>query len=174
MDDTSAMMLITDHKVWTKQNTNDIRQYDLSKIKYFYVDKVKLTGWMNTLSQFLAIGLLPIVFVFGLIGRLIQVLIYGAVNMGFSSGFRANLDYAAALRLAVISVTPVIVLDTIFTLTGLNIPMWSLLGIGISVLYMAMAVKANGNAMSPASAQGFPVTFPPAPQQQQPPPFQPQ
>jgi hypothetical protein len=76
------------------------------------------------------------------------------------SGFRANLSYAAAMRLAVVSVTPVILLDMILTLADWEIPLWTLLGIGVSLLYMVIAVKANGDSI-PAATRGFPVTPPP-------------
>jgi hypothetical protein len=151
LDDTDAQLLITDHKVWSRDTSNpsEIKQYDLSKIQYFYVDKARLTGWMHTASHFLAIGLLPIVLVGTMIGRLIQALIYGGLNMAFSAGFNARLSYGAAMRLAVVSVTPVILLDTVFELTGVKIPFWALIGIAIALLYMVMAVKANRVANAP-------------------------
>jgi hypothetical protein len=160
MDDTNAMILLTDHKLWMRQdqggNSNAVRQYDLSKVKYFYVDKARITGWMDVLGRFLAIGLLPFAFVFSLIWRVLQALIYGAINLGLGSGFRASLNYADAVRLAVLSVTPVILLDTVLWIVGVTIPFWGLLGIGISLLYMVMAVRANGNQDSGPTG-GFPV-----------------
>jgi energy-coupling factor transporter transmembrane protein EcfT len=164
MDDTDAVVLITDHKIWSRQsNNNEIKQYDLSKVNYFYLDKAKLIGWMDTLSHCLAIGLLPIVLIGELIFRLIQVLIYGAINLAFGSMFGANLTYAAAMRLAVVSVTPIIFIDTVLWAGGWSIPFWTLLGIGISLLYMAMAVRANANA-NPPPTSGFPVILPASPQ----------
>lgn len=160
LDDTKAVILLTDHKLWVRQNQrgngNEVRQYDLTRVKYFYVDKARITGWMEVLGRFLAIGVLPVVLVFSLIWRTVQALIYGAINLGLSSGFRSNLNYADAVRLAVVSVTPVILLSTVLWIAKVTIPFWGVLGIGISLLYMVMAVRANGNPYSGPTG-GFPV-----------------
>ena len=162
LDDTDpgVMVLITDHKVWSRQDKNQIKETDLSTIKKsFYIDKSKLTGWMDSFSRFAAIGALPVFVIACLIGRLLWVLLCGAVNMAFSAGFGAELTFAAAMRLAVLAITPIILLNTVFELTGASIPLWMLLGICLELLYMAMAVRANARPKAPPP--GFPVTVPP-------------
>jgi hypothetical protein len=81
MDDTDAMFLLTDHKIWTRQNKNDIRQYDLSQIKYFYLDKAKIIGWMNAIAPWIAIIGLLFWLIAAMIFRLLQALAYGGINL---------------------------------------------------------------------------------------------
>src|SRR3954447_1254569 len=132
LDDTPAMILLTQNKLHSRDhNANQTKSYDLSQIKNFYLDRQKVIGWMNASSKVL----FPILYLPALLGsfalRLIQALIYGGIAMAFASMFQVRLTYAAAMRLAIIAVTPVILLDTIFSLTGVNIPFWTLLGIVI-------------------------------------------
>ena len=165
MDDTDANLLVTDHTVWMRSNRGtQIRQYDLTKynIKYFYIDKTKIIGWADNLTRWLAFGLLPIVFIGELILRLLQALGYASINMAFSAAFGSNLSFAAAMRLAIISVTPIILLDTIILLSHLSVPFGWLIGFLISLLYMGVAVRANANPAPPPTG-GFPAVWPPQP-----------
>jgi hypothetical protein len=138
----------------------------LSKTKYFYIDGPRIAGWADTTSHWLAVGLLPIVLIGCMIFRLLQALLYGAINLAFGAMFGANLSYASAMRLAIISVTPIILIDTIFDLTGVDIPFWWFAGILISLVYMAVAVYANRTPLPP---QGFPVGMVPNQSPYQPP-----
>ena len=153
LDDTDAMILITDHQIWSRQN-NSVKQFDLSKIKYFYIDNARITGWMDTFARWVSIALLPLALTGALCWRLVQALIYGAIALGFCRSFGVNLNYAAAFRLAVVSVTPIILLDTLLRLGGWSIPLWWLIGLGISIFYIAMAVKANGSQNQPTMQDG--------------------
>ena len=73
------------------------------------------------------------------------------------------------MRLAVLAIAPIIVLDAILDLTSVNIPLWTLIGIVIELVYMVIAVRANATTAVPPPS-GFPVNFPAgeyAPQQNQ-------
>ena len=55
----------------------------------------------------------------------------------------ANLDYKTLMRLAAISITPVLVLNLLFEFLPVRIPGWWLLGIVIELGYLFFAVKVN-------------------------------
>ena len=163
IDDSEGMLLLTENKLWTRQNdsAHQVKEYDLAGVKSFYLDKTKLGGWMETASHWLAIGLFPLLLIAGVIGRLLQMLIYGAINLALGSMMDAQLSFAAAMRLAIISVTPIFWLDMIFDFAHISIPYWGFVGILIALLYMAMAVRAN--SLPKAPLPGFPVGMPPTP-----------
>ena len=71
------------------------------------------------------------------------MLIYALIGLLFARMLNANLDYKALMRLAAISITPVLVLNLLFDLIPLYIPGWFLLGIVIELVYLFVAVKVN-------------------------------
>jgi hypothetical protein len=165
LDDTPAVILLTQNKLhYRGQNANETRITDLSKVESFYLDKQKVMGWMGTLSKWFFPGAYVPAVLFSFAMRLVQALIYGAIGLAFASMFEVRLAYPAAMRLAIIAVTPVILLDTILGLAGVNIPFWTLIGIVIALVYLAMAVKANREpaTMHPQYPQYPPMQPPPA------------
>jgi len=169
LDDTPAQVLLTQNKLhYRKSNRNQTETTDLSQVKSFYLDRERVVSWVNTGAKWLAPGLYIPAVLGSLAFRLVQALIYGAIGLALASMFDVRLSFAAAMRLAVIAVTPVILLDTIFSLTGIDIPFWTLLGIVIALVYLAIAVKANHDPAAPP-AQPYPYAQPPA----QTPPVQP-
>jgi hypothetical protein len=109
-------------------NRNQTETTDLSQVKSFYLDRERVVSWVNTGAKWLAPGLYIPAVLGSLAFRLVQALIYGAIGLALASMFDVRLSFAAAMRLAVIAVTPVILLDTIFSLTGIDIPFWTLAG----------------------------------------------
>ena len=58
-------------------------------------------------------------------------------------GLNANLDCKTLMRLAAISITPVLVVNLLFEFVPVRIPGWFLLGIVIELGYLFFAVKVN-------------------------------
>lgn len=166
LDDTPAMILLTQNKLHVReQNRNQTKTYDLSQFKSFYLDKQKAIELMRTVAKwFFPAAYVPAV-LFSFAMRLIQALVYGAIGLAFASMFEARLTFPAAMRLAIIAVTPVILLDTILGLANVHIPFWTLIGIVIAMVYLAMAVRANREpaAMQPPYPQYPPMQQPPGP-----------
>lgn len=102
--------------------------------------------------------------VFTLIGHLIQILIYGAVGLLFAMMMNARLGYAALVRLAAVAITPAILIDTVFDLTGAQIRFSGWLFFALEMGYLAFAVKANAQpaAQPPPPFPGYPPPMPPA------------
>ncbi len=87
--------------------------------------------------------LYPLAVLFSFIFRAIQVLIYALIGLLFARLLNANLDYKTLMRLAAISITPVLVLNLVFEFVPVHIPGWLLLGIMIELGYLFFAVKVN-------------------------------
>ncbi len=160
-----AGFLVTQNKIhWRDPNSpGQTRIQDLSQIKNFYLDKAKLTHWVSMGAAWFTWIAIPIVFVFSLIYRLIQTI--SAIGLIWNSALNARLTYAALVRLAFLSVTPVLLISTILFLTHVNIPLWTLICFVIEMVYLAMAVNANAGAPG-APASGNSYTGQPYPYQQ--------
>ena len=168
LDDTSAIVLLTKTKLFVKdQNNGQVREIPLKTFGNVTIDKKFLQGWADWIGKWMSFVVYFPALLGSVVFRLIQMLIYGLIGLAFASMFNARLDYAALMRLSVMSIIPILLLDTIFSLTGARVPLWNLIGIGVAMIYLLMAVKANGE-QTPSAGYAFPVGPVPGQQYQQP------
>lgn len=143
LDNTPAQALLTKSKFIMRQSKSETRVYDLASVTSFFVDRTRVENWLLTGKHwFIPIGY-PLLVGFSFVLRAIQVLIYALIGLLFARMWQVNLDYKALMRLAAISITPVMVLDLVLEFVPFHIPLWSWLGVGIALGYLLLAVKAN-------------------------------
>ena len=140
LEDTDAFCLLTGNKVITKKSEFENRTYDLSNVKAFVVDSERITGWLQIGRKFLAVVIYPFVLLGYYMYRIVQALIYAAIGLLFASFCKTTLSYAALIRLAVVAVTPCIIVGTILGLTDTSIPPF--LYLVAALVYLFFAVKS--------------------------------
>jgi len=140
LEDTDAFCLLTGNKVITKKSEFENRTYDLSNVKAFIVDSERITGWLQIGRKFLAVVIYPFVLLGYYMYRIVQALIYAAIGLLFASFCKTTLSYAALIRLAVVAVTPCIIVGTILGLTDTSIPPF--LYLVAALVYLFFAVKS--------------------------------
>jgi hypothetical protein len=72
----------------------------------------------------------------------VQTFIYGLIGLIIAKLLHVPLAYMASVRLAIIAVTPGLILDTLFPLVKLRPPAWWLLGFAIAMGYLFFGIKA--------------------------------
>ena len=140
LEDTDAFCLLTGNKVITKKSEFENRTYDLSNVKAFVVDSERITGWLQIGRKFLAVVIYPFVLLGYYMYRIVQALIYAAIGLLFASFCKTTLSYTALIRLAVVAVTPCIIVGTILGLTDTSIPPF--LYLVAALVYLFFAVKS--------------------------------
>jgi hypothetical protein len=150
----SVLLLLTADSIHARKNTGAIEQHDLSQVQSFDLSAEDVRGWLRLAAAWAAPLLfllcLPVSFLF----RLAQALLYGALGLLFAQLAGARLAYAQSLRLAVVALTPLLALDTLFFLIEWQPPAWWLLGIGVGLGYLYFAVSScrDDDAAAPAEA----------------------
>jgi len=140
LEDTDAFCLLTGNEIITKERKFENTTYDLSNVKAFVVDSERITGWLQIGRKFLAVVIYPFALLGYYVYRIVQALIYAAIGLLFASFCKTKLSYAALIRLAVVAVTPCIIVGTILGLAGTSIP--SFLYLVAALLYLFFAVKS--------------------------------
>lgn len=140
---TSVPLVLTETKLVTNKSATETRIYDLSSVGNFSVDQTRVEGWLGIARHWFFPALYPLAILFSFIFRAIQLLIYALIGLLFARMLNANLDYKTLMRLAAISITPVLVLNLLFEFLPVRIPGWLLLGIVIELGYLFFAVKVN-------------------------------
>ncbi len=143
LEGTDAIVLLTESTVFFEKNEFETRTFDLSKVKEFTLEQSTINHWLNVAKKFLA----PAYYVMALVGsylfRIVQVLIYAAIGMLFVSSLNANLPYIAVLRLAVVAVTPCIIVKTVLRAAGISLPLAGLAYLVAALAYLYFGVKAS-------------------------------
>jgi len=138
LEDTDAFCLLTGNKLITKKSEFENTTYDLSNVKAFAVDSERITGWLQIGRKFLAVVIYPFALSGSYVYRIIQALIYAAIGLLFASFCKTTLSYAALIRLAVVAVTPCIIVSTILGLTGTSVPPYLYLVLALAYLFFAV------------------------------------
>ena len=141
---TKAFALLTKKNFMMRQkNRVETRVYDLSEIKSFTLDKDSVMSWVLAFKKWFALVAYPFAVGGSFAYRIIQVLLYALIGTLFANILKTTLDYAALVRLSVISVTPVILLNTLRRLMDIHIPFTWLISFMIAMGYLFIAVKAT-------------------------------
>ena len=152
LKETDALCLLTGNKVIMKKSNFENRTYDLSQIESFAINGEQITGWLQIGKKFLAVVIYPFALLGSYVYRIVQVLIYAAIGLLFASFCNTKLSYAALVRLAVVAVTPCIIVSTALGLAGTSLP--GFLYLVMALVYLFFAVKSNADIPVPQDDQG--------------------
>lgn len=72
----------------------------------------------------------------------IQVFLYGLLAFVLSGLLRRPLQFVQAARLSTVALLPVITLDFLQRLTGLFLPLWTLVSVLLTIGYLAFAIRS--------------------------------
>jgi len=156
LEDPNTFCLVTKTKVVWRQSKFETRTFDLSQVKNFVLDSDRITGWLDTAGKFLVIAIYPFALLGSYVYRIVQVLIYAAIGLLFASWCKVMLSYAALLRLAVVAVTPCVLLKTMLGLAGVHLPYAWLIYLLIALAYLFFAVKAVSEPLLVDQEDEFP------------------
>jgi hypothetical protein len=143
LEDANAFCLLTEDSVMWQKSQFETQTMELSEVKSFTLDSDRIMGWLRTAEKFIAVIMYP----FALLGeyayRIAQVLIYAAIGLLFASWCKVSLSYPALLRLAVVAVTPCIIVSTVIALVGTTLPCFlNVLYLVAALAYLFLGVKA--------------------------------
>ncbi len=147
LDDTTAVILLTEDKLYLKneqRRRTDI--HDLSRVQNFSLDRSDFERWAVMARKWLWLGFYLVVVPSEFVYRIVQALLYAAVGLLFCQSLKISLEYLTLVRLAVIAVTPVILLQTALGLANIRFPGAFVLWLAIALGYLYFAVKANTEA----------------------------
>ena len=154
LDNTDALVLVTKTKLIHRQSEVESRAYDLSQVENFVLDKDRITSWLNTTRKLLVPIFYPFVVLGSFLFRIVQALVYAAIGLLFALWCKVKLSYAAMLRLAVVAVTPCIIVRTVLELSSARLPMAGLWFFLLAMGYLFFGVKAISQPEEPPSIEG--------------------
>ena len=141
--------MVTKTQLVYKQSDVETRSFNFGEIENFTLDQEKINGWMNS-----AVGLvIPVVYpacvLWSYACRIVQVLIYAAIGLLFAYWCNSQRSYGSLVRLAVVAITPCIILKTILWALPITIPVSGLWYFLIAMGYLFVAVRAAAEGDEP-------------------------
>jgi hypothetical protein len=155
LEDAEAPMLLTKTQFIFEKSDVETRTFDLSEmaVEEFAVDADRINRWLEIFARFFAVAVYPLAVLGSYVGRIVQLVIYAAIGMLFVAGQSAELTYAPVLRLAVIAVTPCIIIKTVLAAAGVGLPMaglWYFL-CAMGLLFFGVRAVAKGGETAEGS-----------------------
>jgi hypothetical protein len=149
IDNSKAMVLLTKTQLILKDRLQGSRMLNLSEIGDMTIDKAMVYDWLEAFLEWFAILLYPFAVLFSFTFKGIQAALYALIGILFSRIIKAGLNYKAMIRLAVISLTPVIILNTLTIFFRVPIPEPWLTNALITTGYLIFAIRASTYRPSP-------------------------
>ena len=143
LDKSSALVLLTKSQLIIKNSSSESRTFDLKEIDHLIIDQKALYEWIETFNTVFPVMLFPFVLFFSFLYHVIQVLLIAGIGTLFAKRFQAELDFKTLMRLAAVSFTPAIILQTIHAILDIPFPYSAPISLIITVGYLYYAVGSN-------------------------------
>ena len=142
--DTDARLLLTDRELFIDSDDGNDRLLSLDEIgANFVVDQDLIFQILGWLDSWFAIVAFPFVVAFSYAFRIIQVLVYALIALLLAALLKTQLKYTVAIRLAVMAITPVLILDMLRSIFDITVPHPWVVAFLIAMAYLFFAVYVN-------------------------------
>jgi hypothetical protein len=140
----------------------ETRGYDLPPGEEIFINGELLMGWLESMRKWFVPVAFPFVLLFSYAYRVVQALLYGLFALMFAQTLNPRLTYSAGISIAIVAVTPVILLKTLFWIVGNPIPtwIWWMACLAVAMGYIWFGVSANAEKV-PKITPGSPPELPP-------------
>lgn len=146
LDNTEAAALLTSSSLILRGNPAG---YDLSDVDELVIDQHRLYEWVEQFLGSFILFLYPVALIVSYGLRVIQALILAAFGLFLCRSRNISLGYPAVLSIAVIALTPAIVLNSVYTYLAVHVPFWWLFNFMIALGYLSFGVLANSAGETP-------------------------
>jgi hypothetical protein len=140
---TEAQLLLTRDRLLVRLGPRESRAIDLRSISRLTIDRHSLEAWIKEALRWAPLAMFPLTLVAAFALRGLQVLVMGAFGVLLGALNRRPIALAAGISVAVMAVTPALLLDTLFVLIGFFPPLWGVGSIALSVAYLVFGLRAE-------------------------------
>ncbi len=144
LDDSMEMGLLTRDHLYFRQrsNLNEVRVYDLSKVDRFELDATKVSNWTQLIRRWMMLAFFPFAVLGAFLYRLFVGVLYALFGLLINAFLTEKSDFSQVYRIAVMAMTPAMLLKLMKILTGVRIPMFWGICFVITLFYLAFGLFA--------------------------------
>jgi hypothetical protein len=157
LDDTEAKMLVVENGIHMRQGPNRTKFTSFQEVEEFTVTPEVISRFLAMMKLLWLPICFPFFILFSFAFRGIQLLVYAGIGMVMTTRKREQFSFGVSYRLCAYSITPVIVVSTLFDLIGVGLPFYVfwLFSFMLAVGYIYFSTNAvmeyydNGGANPP-------------------------
>jgi len=142
LEDADTVVLITETGATFKKSDLETRTISFREIDDFSLDQETITNWLRIGKS----SIPPVFYVFAVLGsfsgRIVQILVYGGIGLVFASMLKSRLAYTALMRIAVVAVTPCILVKTVLSACEITVPFAGFWYFLAAMFFLFFGVKA--------------------------------
>jgi hypothetical protein len=142
LEDTQALALLTKTEVIFRRSDIETRIFSLKNVDNLIVDQHVVATWAEIVRSYAALVAFPFFVILSFLYRIVQALINAAIGLLLARWCKTSLSYQALLRLAVIAITPGIIVSTVLALLDIQIPFAGFFYFIVALAYLFLGIKA--------------------------------
>lgn len=142
LDQAKSQILVTKHEVIMKDNAT-VRIEKIPANLTMNIVPSKAKEWILKLIDWVWLFLFPFFLIGSFVYRLIQALLYAVIGKLFAVIGGVTVSYSNMIKLAIVALTPVIVLSTLLDLLSVYFHLQWVIYFIISMAYLIFAIRAN-------------------------------
>ncbi len=142
LEQTEARGLITARQAIFQKSAIETRSFSFESVERYTLDQPKIYRWLD-IAKFWAA---PVLYPFCVLGsyayRIVQALLYAAVGLLLVSLCKGKLPFDALLRLAVVAITPGLIIGALVDATAIQVPLAGLWFFLLAMGYLLFGIRA--------------------------------
>lgn len=146
LDQINTFALVTQDKIMVQEQGTPVPKfstYSLAKFHDTTISKADVRYVADKVVFWSSVLMYPISVIIAFVYRFLQILILGGISLLFASLFHIQLTYRAAIRLAVVAFTPMLILTTLVEYFVLPVPYLGVVSALLALGYLGYAVYAQ-------------------------------
>jgi hypothetical protein len=143
LNQTEAVLLLTSDRLAARLNTGQSRVLDLRQIESLRIDRNLVTQWLLNFQNWAPFILFPLSLGISSVLRIAQAMLYGGIGLALAALHRVALPYSALVAVAVMAMTPFLLLDALLVLLAVTLPLWGLIGFLMAMAYLVFGIRAT-------------------------------
>ena len=142
LEQTEAVLLLTATRLAARIDAGESRVLDLRQIESLRIDQTLVARWLEDFGHWAPFILFPLALGVSFLLRSAQALLYGGIGLALAALHNVSLPYGALVSVAIMAMTPFLLLDAVLLLLDVVLPVWGLVGFLLAMAYMVFGIRA--------------------------------
>ncbi len=150
LEQTDARGLVTARQAIFKKSAIETRTFSFENVDRYTLDQQKVYHWLDIAKTYAAPALYPFCVLGSFAFRIVQALIYATIGLLLAALCKCRLPFDALLRLAVVAITPAILVGTLCDAAGIHLPLAGLWFFLLAMGYLLFGIRAATGGDGPS------------------------
>jgi hypothetical protein len=142
LSQTEAVLLLTASRLAVRLNAGDARIIDLRTIASLKINQATVSQWLQDIQKWSPFVLFPLALGFSFLFRSVQALLYGGLGMAIATLQQIPLPFGAAVSIAIMAMTPLLLVDALLMLLNIDWPLWRWGGFLLAIGYLVFGIRS--------------------------------